>query len=128
MIRSGLLAGLCGLVLGSVLGGWVILMDAWHVSWLWSVAPIPLVLLWATWWRAPDWAHENTSWAARRRAAAAVLVPAAALMLAVPWYRVYSLPDALPGFEPARYLATFTPEAKATAELYRPPTTCSFDR
>ena len=46
-------------------------------AWLWTVLPVPLVLLWATWLRAPDWVRENASWPARLRAAAAVVVPAA---------------------------------------------------
>ena len=52
MIRSGLLAGFFGLVLAGVLCGWVFLMFLLEVSWLWTVVPIPLVLLWATWLRA----------------------------------------------------------------------------
>ena len=50
-----------------------------QISWLWSVAPIPFVLLWATWLRAPDWVRENTTWRARAKAGAAVLVPALTL-------------------------------------------------
>ena len=119
VVRSGLLSGFFGLLLGAVLCGWVLLMEAMSLSWLWTVLPIPLVLLWATWLRAPDWARENTQWSARFRAAAVVLIPALTLMVAVPYYRVHEIPDVSPGFEPAAYPAEITPEAKATAELYR---------
>ena len=61
-VRSGIMAGFFGLVLSGVLCGWAALMYAMQVSFLWSVAPIPLVLLWATWLRAPDWVSENTRW------------------------------------------------------------------
>ena len=73
MIRSGILAGFCGLLLSGVLCSWALLMQFIGASWLLTVAPIPLVLLWATWLRAPDWIRENTTWKARRRAALAIL-------------------------------------------------------
>jgi hypothetical protein len=66
-VRSGLMASFFGLLLSAILCYWVALMSAMQVSFLWSVAPIPLVLLWATWLRAPDWAAEVTSLAARGR-------------------------------------------------------------
>ncbi|MEX0675663.1 MAG: hypothetical protein WD063_01220 [Pirellulales bacterium] len=120
MIKSGLLAGFFGLVLAGALCGWAFLMFMLRVSWLWSVVPIPFVLFWATWLRAPDWIRENTSWAARLRACAAVLVPALVLVIAVPAYRVFSIPLVNPAFDPAIYhQSAVTPEALATAELYR---------
>ncbi len=121
LVRSGIMAGFFGLLLGGVLCGWVTLMYAMQVSFLWSVVPIPLVLLWATWLRAPDWAAENTRWSARGRAAAAVLAPALALVIAVPIYRVRQVPLVNPGFDPTQFQlrSQVTPESKATAALYR---------
>ncbi len=40
-LRSGLLAGLLCIVLTNLLAGWSAVMCVWHVSWLWSVLPIP---------------------------------------------------------------------------------------
>ncbi len=60
-LRSGLLAGFTGVLLTAVLCSWASLMTLLHISWTWSVAPIPLVLLCATWLRAPDWIRENTT-------------------------------------------------------------------
>jgi hypothetical protein len=90
-----------------------------QVSFLWSVAPIPLVLLWATWLRAPDWVSESTRWRARLRAAAAILAPAVALVIAVPVHRVQQIPFVDPGFDPEEYLSETTPEARETAALFR---------
>jgi len=118
MISSGLLASSLAILLGGLLCGWAFLMDALGVGWWWSVAPIPLVLLWATWWRAPDWVRENSSWPARGRAAAAVGLPAILLLVAVPWYRVHEIPLVKPGLDSEAYLATFTRPAKDTADLY----------
>ena len=120
MVRSGLLAGLVGIVLAAVLCAWTLLMAELNVSWWWSVAPILPVLLWATWLRAPDWARENTTWSARVRCGAVVLAPALLLLIAVPVHRVTEYnPLVSPGFDPQIYLADYLPEAKTTAELYR---------
>ncbi len=39
MIRSGIMAGFCGLLLSGVLCGWVLLMQLMGSSWLWTVGP-----------------------------------------------------------------------------------------
>jgi hypothetical protein len=119
MVRSGVLAAATGLALAGVACSWAVLMVALQVNWLWSVVPIPLLLMWATWLRAPDWVRENTSFKARACAAAALIVPAFALAVAVPIYRVHELPIVSPGFDVAAYEATITPEARQTAELFR---------
>jgi ABC-type transport system involved in multi-copper enzyme maturation permease subunit len=118
LIRSGIIAAVAGVVLSVLLCGWVLLMDAMHVSWLWSVAPIPLALIGATWLRSPDWIGENRRWSARGRAAAAVLLPAIALLAAVPIFRVHQIPFVSPGFDVDQSLLS-SDDARATADLYR---------
>jgi hypothetical protein len=118
-IRSGILSGFFGLLLCGILCWWVFLMSVLHIPWWWSVAPIPLVLLGATWLRSPDWINENVTWRARLRAGAVVLVPALALCIVMPIYRVQSLPVVQPGFNPKEYLAGITPEALETAKIYQ---------
>jgi hypothetical protein len=118
-VRSGIMSGFFGLLFSGVLCYWVFLMNVMHIPWWWSVASIPLLLLGATWLRAPDWIAENTTWWARLRAGSVVLIPAMALCAAVPIYRVQHIPLVDPGFNPAEYLAGITPQALETAELYR---------
>jgi ABC-type transport system involved in multi-copper enzyme maturation permease subunit len=117
-IRSGLTAGFCGVLLAAVLSGWVLLMSFLPVNWHWSVLPVPLVLLWATRRRTSDWIQENTSWRARGRAAAWVLVPAAAISIAVVLHRAYQIPLVSPGFDPAAFVASTPRDAMETADLY----------
>jgi hypothetical protein len=119
LIRSAIIAPVVGVVLSIALCGWVMLMDTMHVNWLWSFAPVPLALLFATWWRAPDWIAENKRWSARGRAAAVVLLPAAALLIAVPIYRVRQIPLVAWGYDVEKILPPITAEARATADLYR---------
>ncbi len=119
LVRSGIMAGFFAVLLAGVLSGWAVLMDALGVSYLWSVAPIPLVLLWATWLRAPDWISENTTWHARLKAAV-VIIPALTLLVLVPLYRVYSVQWVGPGFDQANFLLSeITTDAKATGQFYR---------
>ena len=117
MIRSGILAGFCALLLSGALCGWVLLMQLLGLSWLWTAAPIALVLLWATWRRAPDWVRENATWQARRRAAFTVIVPTVVLCLLVGFYRVHQIPLESPGFDPEQFEANLS-EAFATGDLY----------
>lgn len=118
-LRSGILAAVFGLILTAALCGWTWLMVALKVSLAWSVAPIPLVLLLATWLRAPDWILERNSFRAWLRAGLSLLVPAALLLMAVPAYRVYDIPEVSPGFSPELYARAITPEQRATLEMYQ---------
>ncbi len=94
LIRSGLLAGVAAALLGGVLCFWILLvLPMMHLSWFATVAPIPLVLLWATWLRAPDWVSENNTWPARSRIIAATVIPAVAMVTSVAAYRVWQVPD-----------------------------------
>lgn len=118
-VRSGLLAGFFGLLLAGLLCGWAYMMNELHVPRQWSVLPIPLVLLAATWLRAPDWIAENTRWSARLRAAAIVLVPTAAIMAAAINHRVKQVPEGPLDFNVAQYEAGMTEASRETAAMYR---------
>ncbi|HEX4000929.1 MAG TPA: hypothetical protein VHX65_20455 [Pirellulales bacterium] len=98
-----------GVLLSVVLCAWVWLMNSMHVNISWSVAPLPLVLLGATWLRAPDWATESRRWGARARAAAILLVPAIALLIAVPIYRTHQVPQVSPLAGNYWYVARIVP-------------------
>ena len=69
----------------------------------------------------PDWISENKRWSARGKAASAVLVPALALMVAVPVYRVHQVPVESPGFDVPEYEAQIKAKLEAglaTAKMY----------
>ena len=77
-------------------------MFFWRVPWWWSIAPWPFLLLLLTWLRTPTWLLERRDFhSALRRAA--VLLPAIAIVLAVPFYRVFSVPEVDPGFSPDEF-------------------------
>jgi hypothetical protein len=116
--RSGILAGLFGLILGAILGCWVGLMWLWDINWLWSIAPIPLVLLFATWLRASDWVLERDKPRFWLRPALALVVPAIILLSAVPLYRAYQIPVVDPGFSIDEFTRPLSPEEQATFDLF----------
>ncbi len=118
-VRSGLLAGFFSLLLAMLLAIWAGAVYAMHLSWLLFLVPIPVVLLWATWLRAPDWILESATWKARLKAAGSVLVPGLILLTAAPFSRIAQVPDVTPGFDPGFFVAEITPAALETGELYR---------
>ncbi|HVC99154.1 MAG TPA: hypothetical protein VND64_36155 [Pirellulales bacterium] len=116
-IRRGIIACFGGLWLAGMLFAWAGLMLKIGAPWPWSIAPIPLVLLFATWLRAPDWLLERKDWRARTRAAASLLVPTSAMFAAVAVFRVVEVPSApSPTVE---FESPATPEALETAAMYR---------
>jgi hypothetical protein len=117
-LRSPLLAGLFSLLLTAIFAVWCGLMWFWQVSWLWSVLPIPVALLLATRLRAADWLLERNTLRAWLRPVLSLLIPAAALLAAVPHYRVYSVPLVDPGFSPDELVQPLTPEEMTTLGLY----------
>ncbi len=122
LIRSGILAAFSAVVIGGLLYGWALLMLTMHLNLVWSLLPIAVMFLWASWLRAPDWVSENRRWTARAKVAAAVMIPAAVLVAAVADFRVHQVPDVSPGFDVATYerqLQANLAAGRATAELYR---------
>jgi hypothetical protein len=118
-VRSGLLSGFFSLLLTAGLMAWLDAVYFMQLSWLAYLAPIPLLLFFATWLRAPDWILENTTWTARVKSAGVVLAPAVLLLAAAPFSRIAQVPDVTPGFDPAAYVAEITPAALETGEIYR---------
>ena len=117
--RSAILAFVGTVFSSLVLVYWLVLMRAAEISWWWSVLPIPVVLLAATWRRAPDWILDRTGWAARRRLAVTLAGPAAVLAAAVMLVRIYEIPWVEPGFDVDEFLAPPTAEQLETLGLYQ---------
>jgi hypothetical protein len=118
LVQSTVIASVAGVVLAGVLSLWTLLMIHLKVDLRWSVATIPLVLLFVTWLRAPDWITENRRWSARLRAATVVVLPAVALLVAVPIYRAHEVPVTDPWADWSVNFPPVTDDAKAAAHLY----------
>ena len=116
--RSAILAGLFSIILGLVLSAWCGLMLLWGINWLWSVLPIPLALLLATRLRAADWLAQRNSLRAWLRPALVLAVPAVAILTAVPFVRVHSVPEVDPGFSPTEYARTSAADQHAAVDIY----------
>ena len=106
---------------------WYGLTWLYGLSWFWSVLPIPLALLLATRLRTPHWLVERNTIRAWCPTALALLLPAAALLVAVPLYREYQIPAVGPGFSPEEYERPLTAEEQATFDLYRRAWDMNFD-
>lgn len=129
-VRSGILAGLFSVLAAVPLAGWTMLMFFWCVPWWWSVLPIPLAMLLATRLRTRDWLLERNTPRAWLRPTLALVAPAAALLVAVPLYRIYQIPSA--GIDREAMLAEMkrppTAEEQATMLLYEQAWQHHFDR
>jgi hypothetical protein len=111
--------GFFGSLLSCMLFGfWGGLMTSCRVPIWFSIAPIPICLLLATWLRAPDWILEKTSWRARLRAVTSIVGPLAAVGIAVICYRVFEVPQVKLSFDPAAYRRPPSAEEVRTAEMY----------
>jgi len=119
LLRSGLLAGVCSLALAGLLVVWAVGMAFIGASWLWSVAPIAVALLLATWLRTPHWLLERQGWRPWLPVTLALGLPTIAILVAVPFYRVYQIPLQDPGFSVSEFSQPITADQQATADMYR---------
>ena len=117
--RSSLLAGFFALLLSVVLVGWSGAMLGLGVPSIWSIAPIPLILLVATWLRTPHWLLERNGIKGWVSTASWLTISAGLLVAAVLAYRVREIPQVVQGFSPAEFSREASAEARATAEMYR---------
>ncbi|HVA45667.1 MAG TPA: hypothetical protein VNH11_04705 [Pirellulales bacterium] len=91
--RSGLVAAVFGVILAGLLLAWAALMQVLAIGWWWSVAPLAAGLFAATWLRSTRWILERRGLRALLPPVAALVVPALALLVAVPAYRVWEIPE-----------------------------------
>ena len=119
LFRSGILAGALSIALTGVVCGWVGLMWFLGVPLIWSAVPIPLVLLAATWVRTPGWMLERGGFKAWLAPALVLVVPAVALLVAIPCYRLYQIPLFDPGFSVEEFSRPQTAEEKVAVDTYR---------
>lgn len=118
-IRSGILAAVAAIFVSALFVLWTSLMIFWHVPLYWSVLPWPILFLAASRLRTSDWLLERRQLHTWLRPAS-MLVPMAALVVAMPLYRVYSVPDVDPGFSVEEFWQSrkATPAALETVAMY----------
>lgn len=117
-LRKGIVSSFFALLFTCVILYWAAIMYRLGISWTWSVAPIPMVLLVATWLRTPHWLLERTDWAARWQAVLSVVTPATALAIAVIAFRVYQIPYAEVDFADMEFSRPPTEDERTTAQMY----------
>lgn len=92
LFQSGVLAATFSVVLAGLLAGWMALMHALDIGFWWSVAPLAAALFAATWLRSAGWLLERHTWRTWAPALLTPLATFAALLVAVPAYRVWEIP------------------------------------
>jgi len=117
-VRSSVVAAVGTVAVAVLATTWNVLMVAGDVPLAWSVAPIPLILLLATWLHAPDWIEERWNRRVAFRMMLVLGVPALLLAIAVPLRRVYQIPLVDPGFSVAEFTRPLTAAEQETLDLY----------
>ncbi|HVU88826.1 MAG TPA: hypothetical protein VHD36_16000, partial [Pirellulales bacterium] len=118
LLRSGIIAAFMGVILAAVMVAWSVGMSALGVNWLISIAPLPLIMLWVTWLRAPHWIAERSGWWPWTRLGLSLAVPILAVGIATASFRILQIPVVEPGFSPEQYVDQVTPAARETAQMY----------
>ncbi|MGW8257354.1 MAG: ABC transporter permease, partial [Thermoguttaceae bacterium] len=118
--RGAILAAFFSVLFIGLFGLWTALMIFWLVPWWWSILPIPLLHLAATWQRMPGWLEERSGLRSKSWLAVAIL-PCIAIVVAVPFYRIHSVPLVKPDLERYRSelaLRSHSSQAQATLRMY----------
>ncbi len=118
LLRSGILALAVGMFCSVMVGTWAATMWTLHVPLWFAVAPIPLIAIWASWLRAPDWLSERTRWRARLKLVFSLALPLAAVLAVTACFRAYEVPIVqlnLPEANPRQPSS----DARDTLRMYR---------
>lgn len=108
-LQSGVLAATFSVVLAGLLAGWMALMHTLDIGFWWSAAPLAAALFAATWLRSAGWLLERHAWRSWAPALLTPLATFAALLVAVPAYRVWEIPAPVTAI-------TIAPRPKPSAE------------
>jgi len=117
-LRSGIIALAVGLFCSFNVGIWAGLMWMFEVPLWFAVLPIPLIALWASWWRAPDWLLERTRWRVRLKLGLSLALPLAAVFAATACFRAYEVPVVQLQLPVANHGQPPSDEARGTLRLY----------
>lgn len=118
LLRSGLLAAVLASAFSLLAVGYCLTMWTLNVPWWWSIAPLVVGLMLATWLRASYWLLERRDFRSWAPMTLAIGVPLLGIAIAFPLYRAYEYPLVDPGFDVAELTRPLTGEELATNELY----------
>ena len=121
-LRRTLLSVTFGVLAGGLVLAWFVLMLWIGAHFWWSVLPLPIGFLLATYLRMPAWLIERGGWRGWLLPLVAAVAPVAALSVAVPAYRVWQIPPVGSTLDPVLPAPESSPaavaEAQATLDLY----------
>ena len=121
-LRRTLLSVTFGVLAGGLALAWFVLMAWIGASYWWSVLPLPIGFLLATYLRMPPWLIERGGWRGWLVPLVAAAAPLAALSVAVPAFRVLQIPAVASALDPVLPAPESSPvavaEAQATLDLY----------
>jgi hypothetical protein len=116
IFRSSILAATFGAILTVLVCGWAAVVSVFGMSWWWTVAPLIVAFLTATWLHALDWFLERKGWRVWLRPVLVIVVPAFIILAAIPIVRIYEIPWVEPGFNLMEFSRPASPvEQKARA-------------
>lgn len=95
-LRSGIASFFLSIMLGWFLCLCVIGLQFLQAPVQWFLGPIVVGMYMATWIHSRDWLEDRWNWKKGLRAFAFVAVPFVAAVIALPFYRVYSIPKVTP--------------------------------
>ena len=119
MIFRPITAGFIGMVLAVLAVCWMRLMTELAIPVWWSVAPIPVCLLLATFFRCRNWLCERNSVRTWVPIVFTLLIPTTLVAVGITGYRVWEIPDNGPGFSREEFLQSVTDEQHETAKIYK---------
>jgi len=119
MVRRRLLAAVFAIVVGCLVAAWAYLMFLLDVSWLWSVLPVGIACLMATWLRAPSWLFARSGLRGWMGPMAVIVAALAGIAVAIPRYRVDEIPTIAVGWPPQDRSPADVADAKTTIDLYQ---------
>jgi hypothetical protein len=119
MVRRRLLAAVFSIVLGCVAAGWTYLMCVLDVPWLWSVLPLGIACLMATWLRAPSWLFARGGWRGWMGPMAVIVAALAGIAVGIPVYRVDEIPTIAVNWAAQDRSPADVADAKTTIDLYQ---------
>lgn len=119
VFRSSILAGTLAVLGAALVAAWGAAMAALNVPLIWSVGPLPVMLLLATRLRTQGWMLDRNTWRSWWPPVLVTMLPTALLVAAVCSYRAWEIPAVDSGVTLAEVNVPVSPAARQTLVLYQ---------